>query len=283
MAFQLKTGNLDQVFTKFEILCLLTSCVCHDANHDGFTNQYSVNAQTPLGILHKNQSIMETHHCSVSIGIITRDASNIFGKLNDSETVEMWSLFISLILATDMAKHFTLLESARAMRSPEWAKDREARHMMMKLLIKCADLANVARPFELADRWHEILCEEFFRQGDLEKASGMEYSSPMNDREHLDKARSQIGFYRGVCFPLFSEVVLWVEGLQVMVDQLSVNLEKWVERSEMELEREEKERVRQGLPSVAEGLLQRAPSESDTDTWANMNSGFVTLRNTRRK
>jgi hypothetical protein len=228
MAFQL--SKLDSVFSKFEILCLLTASLCHDANHDGFTNQYSVRAQTPLGILFKNQSVMETHHCAVSIGILTRDGCNIFGQLTDAQVTEMWTLFVGLILATDMARHFTIMEEARAKRA-NWKESRDGRFMMMQLLIKCADISNVARPFELADRWYEVLCEEFFRQGDLEKANQMEYSSPMNDREHLDRAKSQIGFYESVCFPLFREIVKYHPGLAGILEQVSSNLSIWKARA----------------------------------------------------
>jgi hypothetical protein len=75
MAFQL--GLLRDVFTKFEVLVLLAASVCHDANEDGFPNQYNVKAQAPLGILFRSQSILEVPHCSVSVWILTRDSCHI--------------------------------------------------------------------------------------------------------------------------------------------------------------------------------------------------------------
>lgn len=48
LAFSINTSELVKIFTKFEILAMLTAAVCHDANHDGFSNQYNVKAQTPL-------------------------------------------------------------------------------------------------------------------------------------------------------------------------------------------------------------------------------------------
>ena len=62
---------------KFDLLALLTSAVCHDANHDGFTNVYNVKAERPLGILFKNQSVMETHHCEMAIQILTKEVLDI--------------------------------------------------------------------------------------------------------------------------------------------------------------------------------------------------------------
>jgi hypothetical protein len=124
---------------------------------------------------------------------------------------------------------FTILEEAKQFRR-NWVKSEEGRSAMMQLLIKAAYLSNVARSFELADRWSEDLCEEFFRQGELEKASGMEYSSPMNDREHLDKVKSQIGFLETVCLPLFEEIVTFDGRLADNVSQVRSNLAVWKHR-----------------------------------------------------
>jgi hypothetical protein len=97
----------------------------------------------------------------------------------------------------------------------------------MQLILKCGDISNVSRPFELADKWCDVLCEEFFRQGDLEMANGMEYTSPLNDRSHLDKPKSQIGFYTFVCLPLFQAAAKAVPTLQCNVEQVESNLAIW--------------------------------------------------------
>jgi hypothetical protein len=52
----------------------------------------------------------------------------------------------------------------------------------------------------------------------------MEYTSPLNDREHLDKPKSQIGFYTFVCLPLYVVAARALPLLQVNVDQVQSNL-----------------------------------------------------------
>ena len=232
VAFILHHTGLEKQLTKFEIFALLVSALCHDANHDGFSNTYNVKAQTPLGILFKNQSVMETHHCSVSIGIITKEECNIFSSLSENDVQRMWQVFIDLILSTDMAKHFQYIDMSSDLHNAgrDWHESQQDRVLIMQLIIKIADISNVARKFEIADQWCAILCEEFFRQGDLERAQGMEYSSPMNDRMHLDKAKSQIGFYKNVCLPLFEITSSIVHGMDDVVDQVKSNLDKWVQR-----------------------------------------------------
>jgi hypothetical protein len=217
--------------TKFELLGMFVSTICHDANHDGFTNIFNVKAETPLGILYKNQSVMETHHCTIAIQILSKDECNLFEFLTQDDYRRIWSLILSLILATDMARHFEILQTFNGLyESREFNVDEPShRLLLLQLILKCGDISNVARPFELADKWCDVLCEEFFRQGDLEAASGMEYTSPLNDRSHLDKPKSQIGFYTFVCLPLFQAAAKAVPSLIRNVTQVESNLRIWRE------------------------------------------------------
>ncbi|KAJ1481498.1 hypothetical protein T484DRAFT_1807011 [Baffinella frigidus] len=41
------------------------------------------------------------------------------------------------------------------------------------VLIKCADISNVLKPFAVARRWAFRITDEFFQQGDEELARGM--------------------------------------------------------------------------------------------------------------
>lgn len=234
VTYQVTTGNLDKELTSFELFALVVAAICHDANHDGFTNVYNVKAETPLGILFKNQSVMETHHCAVAISILSKEQCNLFATLEPDEYKKMWTTIIQLILATDMAKHFEILKTFNALKdNNEFSlENNEHRVMLMQLVLKSGDISNVSRPFELADKWCDVLCEEFFRQGDLESASGMEYTSPLNDRAHLDKPKSQIGFYTFVCLPLFEATARAVPELMVNVEQVKSNLAVWKAASE---------------------------------------------------
>lgn len=230
VAFEILVSGCNTVLSKFEIFAILVACLCHDVGHDGFTNAFNEKAETPLGLLFKNQSVMETHHCSVSIGILSKEECNIFSKLSPPEYKNMWILIIRLILATDMAKHFDIIKDVnQRVDNGEFdlQKNENDRYSFLEILIKCGDVSNVSRPFELANKWCDVLCEEFFRQGDLEQASGMEYTSPLNDRAHLDKPKSQIGFYNAVCLPLFQTAAKIMPKLQCNVDQVQSNLAQW--------------------------------------------------------
>ena len=229
VTYELSTAELDKVFTSEELFGMLTAAVCHDANHEGLNNVYNVKAETPFGILFKDQSVMEMHHITVAIPIITRDDINLFHALSPDQTKHMWNLFIQLILATDMAHHFELVKKAQGLLDEgQWdITNPECRLLALKLILKVADISNVSRPFGLADNWCDILCNEFFRQGDLEKETGIGLTSPLNDRENSDKPKSQIGFYNFICLPLYQVVARIFPPLQVNYDSVKSNLEKW--------------------------------------------------------
>ena len=229
VSYEVITGELDKVFTQFELFGLLTAAVCHDANHEGLNNVYNVKAETPFGILFKDQSVMEMHHITVAIPIITRDDINLFQALSPEETKKMWNLFIKLILATDMAHHFELVKKAQSLCDEnQWnIEDADNRVLALQLLLKVADISNVSRPFDIADKWCDILNNEFFRQGDLEKAQGIGLTSPLNDRENANKPKSQIGFYNFICLPLYGVLARIFPPLQVNADSVKSNLEVW--------------------------------------------------------
>ena len=254
VTYEIVTAGLDKIFTSFELFGLLTAAICHDANHEGLNNVYNVKAETPFGILFKDQSVMEMHHITVAIPIITRDDINLFQALDSDETKKMWNLFIKLILATDMANHFALVKKCQALNDEgKWTFDeQENRTLALQLVIKVADISNVSRPFELANKWCDILNNEFFRQGDLEKESGIGLTSPLNDRENSDKPKSQIGFYNFICLPLYQVVALIFPPLQVNVDSLKSNLEVW------------KSMVNQAPPQEAQKQPEQQPQQKSS-------------------
>jgi hypothetical protein len=103
----------------------------------------------------------------------------------------MSTLVIQLILIRHMAKHFVFVNP------------RNPRLPLMQVMLKCGDISNLPRPFELAEAWRDVFCHESLRQGDLEMVNRIEYTSFPNDRGHLDKPKFGIRFYPVVCLRLY--------------------------------------------------------------------------------
>jgi GAF domain-containing protein len=231
ITFMLHVAHLRQVYEAWELFTLMVAAICHDTNHHGFNNVYNVKAETPLGILYKEQSVMEMHHITQAIPVISRDDIALFHAFDVLQARKVWNLFIRIILSTDMAHHFEMVKrSSAALDSGTFdMKNPEFRLLGLQLIMKCGDISNVSRPFELADKWCDILNEEFFRQGDLEKETGIGLTSPLNDREKSNKPKSQIGFYNFICLPLYTVLARLFPPLQVQADAVKSNLEKWKE------------------------------------------------------
>jgi hypothetical protein len=51
---------MNAFLTQHKIFAILITATGHNINHDSFNNVYNVKAETPLGILFKDQSVMET-------------------------------------------------------------------------------------------------------------------------------------------------------------------------------------------------------------------------------
>jgi len=75
---------------------------------------------------------------------------------------------------------------------------------VLKNVAHCADLSNPTKAQPLYNQWVERIMEEFFRQGDQEKARGMDVSA-MCDRQTATVEKSQVSYSllpppRSFCF-----------------------------------------------------------------------------------
>eukprot|EP00727_Mastigamoeba_balamuthi_P009031 m51a1_g4750 hypothetical protein (1508) ;mRNA; r:400532-409181 len=216
------------LLTKIEIFALLLSGLCHDVDHGGLNNAFQVNAQTPLALLFSNTSIMETYHCSRSIAILSNESFDILAGMTDEQRHQVWAYMIPIILSTDMANHFGVLaefESAVKAGTLD-CQTPQQKKLLCKVIIKCADISNVCRPFALAKKWAEILLREFFRQGEMERAKGLSVS-PFMDREHVVTAQMQLGFINSIAYPMFDLLAKFLPDIrQHTTDVLAANAEQ---------------------------------------------------------
>lgn len=124
-------------------------------------------------------------HASKSFQIAAE--TNAFAALSPAH----WALFrrqvVEMILATDMAKHFELLAQFR-ITSPK-LEDESSRFFLYKILIKCADIGHSAKATDLHEKWSLRVMEEFFKQGDAEKAENLAVSM-FCDRDTTDISKA---------------------------------------------------------------------------------------------
>jgi hypothetical protein len=64
-------------------------------------------------------------------------------------------------------------------------------HTRTQMALKCADLSHICSPLPIHLKWVAALEEEMFRQGDKEKAAGLQ-PSPLCDRAKIGISKSQV-------------------------------------------------------------------------------------------
>uniref|UniRef100_A0A7S1GCC1 PDEase domain-containing protein n=1 Tax=Bicosoecida sp. CB-2014 TaxID=1486930 RepID=A0A7S1GCC1_9STRA len=101
---------------------------------------------------------------------------------------------------------------------------------ILRAVCAVADLGHAALPWELHVKWSQRVQEEFFRQGDLERAKGVEVS-PLSDRTAADQVpKNQVGFYQYLVSPLFRAVgeALPLDNFDdVMMRPAMANMARW--------------------------------------------------------
>ncbi|KAF5839155.1 hypothetical protein DUNSADRAFT_1468 [Dunaliella salina] len=98
--------------------------------------------------------------------------------------------------------------------------------LLLQIALKCADLGHVCEEHQVHVRWVHPLEEEFYRQGDREKAAGLPVS-PLFDRDKPGVTKSQVGFFDVVVFPLFQALATLLPGVQPLLDGAEANKRFW--------------------------------------------------------
>jgi len=115
----------------------------------------------------------------------------------------------------------------------------EDRHFILQIALKCADISNPCRPWDVSRKWSQKVCEEFFRQGDYERQLNLPVTS-LCDRQTTSIPKIQAGFFRFVVSPLFEE---WHRFLKTdlstqMMGYLRGNQSRWEALVQQELAEE---------------------------------------------
>jgi len=143
---------------------------------------------------------------------------------------------ISMVLATDMSKHLSLLADLKTMVEAKKVSGSSQldkygdRAQVLQSMIHLSDLSNPTKDLSIYKCWNERILDEYWKQGDKEKEQGLEIS-PMCDRGNVTIEKSQVGFIDYIVHPLFET---WAElvypDAQEILDQLEDNRQYYLTR-----------------------------------------------------
>lgn len=232
--FFLTNSDLFPQCTDLELLACIISTLGHDAGHPAKNNRFLIITKDSIAIQYNDISILESMHSTIVFQLIIQ--TNLMLSISH----EQWCIFrkicIEMILATDMSKHFDILETFKTKYSPVAEISRaEVRFDLFKVIIKASDIGHAGKNIDLHKKWCEQVIEEFYTQGDQEKKLGLPVSMYC-DRDTTNIGKSQSGFIKNIVLPLFISLntVLCSDNVQKMcIDQLESNKTYWENYSDI--------------------------------------------------
>lgn len=227
----LAKGGAQHFITRLDAFALLVSSLLHDVDHMGLNNSFHTKVETPLGFLSTasgTTSVLEVHHCNLALEILAMEPTAIFAGLNEEDHTTAYKSLISTILATDMAKHKELVSDFLGTCRPVYDKENpEHRRLATSMLMKAADLSNLTKPFNIARLWSILVTDEFYYQGDTEKAVGCGVTPSFNREAKPELADTQLGFIDNCALEFYGALASVFPGLSYTVDQLRLNRARW--------------------------------------------------------
>ena len=188
-------------------------------------------------------------HCAMAFRILARPDADMLAAFSDvAERAAVRKTMVSLVLATDMAMHGTHVASLENLTTSSrygdddaadshvaetLAKEPDKLELVLQMALHAADISNPAKPWDVSLRWTECVLEEFFAQGDEEKAVGLSVT-PGFDRSAQptwkERAKGQAFFLGVLVKPLF-EALGKVPGMEIgdILENLDRNLNIWKE------------------------------------------------------
>ncbi|XP_058465684.1 uncharacterized protein LOC131439090 isoform X2 [Malaya genurostris] len=241
-----------------EIMASLIGAVTHDLDHPGVNQPFLIATSNHLAALYENTSVLENHHWRSAVGCLLE--SGVAEQIQNIRP-ELEKQISSLILATDITRQQEFIATFRdyLYRDKLDMRDKEHRHFILQIALKCADISNPCRPWDISKKWSMKVCEEFFRQGDYERQLNLPVTS-LCDRQSTSVPKIQTGFFKFVVTPLLDE---WHRFLKTdlshsMMYHLKFNQTQW----ECKLQAEINEETRTEI-SDAELLEEEDIGESD--------------------
>ena len=267
-------GNLKSFFKPEERFALMVACVVHDIEHEGLNNAFHTKAKTAVGLVADafggGQGALELHHSRVAVELF--NSTGLLKGVDPALSARIVFMTVSIIMATDMGRHKVFLDelhrtydalsspignslmdrnSPRGQLSPTTTgpnsnspptagaaaprrEEAEHRLLALKLLMKMADISNVAKPFEISRRWAIAVTEEFAHQTAKEQELNLPVTFEVA-KGSAALAKSQIGFSRFLVRPFFQSAVKYFPTLNYLVSGCDDTIRQWEKVAESNL------------------------------------------------
>lgn len=95
---------------RLTIMALLLAAIIHDFQHPGVTEDFLINTEHEWAMIHSEKSVLEKQHVSAGLQVVKQPQYDFMESLTQEQRQRVRKLAFQLILATDMKKHFKLVD-----------------------------------------------------------------------------------------------------------------------------------------------------------------------------
>lgn len=215
-----------RLYEKMDTLALLFSAMIHDYRHPGFTNQYLIETGHELAIRYNDQSVLENMHVAESFKVLRDENNNFIGNLRRKDQTRFRELVIDTVFKTDMKFHqHVVYDLSKCVEGKVMGE--EYRQIIRRCTVHLADISHPTRKNEMHVQWSAKITEEFYNQGDLERAQGIPHQTPIFDRHTNNWIKAQIGFIDFIVKNAFKTFVKVVPSARPCLKHLDRNCAYW--------------------------------------------------------
>jgi cAMP-specific phosphodiesterase 4 len=231
LAVFLKTPSLSQNISSLDVFSGLVAAAVHDVAHPGTNNAFQIATNSPLAVTYNDRAVLENFHLAEAFRVMARAECDVASGLTPGQRREFRETVIRMVLATDMQAHLAVMSEMQASLqrradaatgAKAEAKKSDEAVVCLRMALHCADVSNPCKPLPLYRQWVSRVCEEFFRQGDLERSLGLPVS-PLMDRVNPNVPKSQVGFIDFFIRPLFDTWVRFAPECDETLAHLAAN------------------------------------------------------------
>ncbi|KAI9358881.1 hypothetical protein DFJ73DRAFT_640136, partial [Zopfochytrium polystomum] len=224
--------SIRPIFGDLELLAIYIAAAIHDFDHPGVGNGFLVASGDRKALLYNDKSVLENYHCSAAFEVMSRPQCSFLSTLDQTDYKVVRECVIDMVLATDLSQHFAVLTmfKKKVLTADKFdpTSTREDRMLIMQMMMKCSDVSNPTKAWPEYSRWIDRICQEWYLQGDREKALGLPVSPFMNrdSPSANNPASAQSGFINFIVAPLFDAFGTWADTSEIMCG-LERNRARW--------------------------------------------------------
>lgn len=227
-------------FDEATYMCLLVAALGHDIGHPGVNNMFLVETSHEFAMTYNDRAPLENLHCCLLFQVLRKEENNVFQALSKDAFKKVRSRMVDAILHTDMIQHnggikdlgilYTLhteaFQDGREQLVQLFNEEEQKQGTVLNALLHTADVSNPMKPWDLCQVLADKCLEEFFAQGDQEKAMGIPVQI-LNDRDKVNRANSQVGFIEFVIAPLAFQMATLFPRLSYLTASVGNNIQNW--------------------------------------------------------